>query len=88
MIKKKLLAPFLTLLAGAVISILMFIWDYDMKSTLIVLLCVLLFFYTLGSILQGLILKFEKTNEEKQLDEGEVIEKETPLEETEENSET
>ena len=45
MSNKKLFAPFLMLLAGAVVSIVMFLSDYDMTQRLTILLLSMLFFY-------------------------------------------
>lgn len=77
--KMKLLPAFLTLLAGAITSIITFILDYEGKTALFILLAVLLLFYLLGTILQKVILTFEKGNELEQhkKDEGKVIEKDT-----------
>ena len=77
--KMKLLPAFLTLLAGAITSIITFILDYEGKTALFILLAVLLLFYLLGTILQKVILTFEKGNEleQQKKEEGKVIEKDT-----------
>lgn len=85
--KSKLFAPFLMLLAAAVASIIMFRGNYDMTELLVILLCVMVFFYLVGSIIQKKILSFmDQIRERERLEaekEGEVIEKTnvTPSEE-------
>jgi len=73
--KRKLLPPFIMLTAGLITSIRTFCLHYDMKSSLIILLVVLVVFYVLGSIFKYILDVFEKENEQKALDEGEVFEK-------------
>lgn len=77
--KMKLLPAFLTLLAGSITSIITFCLDYEGKTALFILLAVLLLFYLLGTILQKVILTFEKKNdlEQQKKEEGKVIEKDT-----------
>lgn len=75
--KRKLLPPFIMLAAGLITSIRTYLLHYDMKKALITLLIVLVVFYALGSVLKYVLDIFEKQNEQKALDEGEVIEKET-----------
>lgn len=74
--KRKLIPPFVMLLAGAVVSITMRILHYEMQTMLIVLLCVLLGFYFVGRILQIMLDRFEQQIQEAHMEEGEVIEKE------------
>ena len=74
--KRRLIPPFVMLSAGAVISITMRILHYEMKTMLIILLCVLVGFYIAGSIIKYMLDKFEKQIEEASMEEGEVIEKE------------
>lgn len=74
--KRRLIPPFIMLLAGAVVSITMRILHYDLQTMLIVLLCVLLGFYFVGRILQMMLDRFEQQIEEAHMEEGEVIEKE------------
>ena len=74
--KRKLIPPFVMLLAGAVVSITMRILHYEMQTMLIVLLCVLLGFYFVGRILQIMLDRFEQQIREAHMEEGEVIEKE------------
>ena len=81
--KRRLIPPFVMLSAGAVISITMRILHYEMKTMLIILLCVLVGFYIAGSVIQYMLDKFEKQIEEAGMEEGEVIEKE-PAEEDQE----
>ena len=51
--KMKLFAPFVTLLAGAVASLIMFYFHYSTEQMLTILLLVLLVFYLAGSFIQG-----------------------------------
>lgn len=79
--KNKLFAPFLMLLAGAVVSIVMYIKRYDLQQMLTILIGVLVIFYLIGWLIQKKVWNFmkqikEKEAEEKALEEGEVIEKE------------
>ena len=74
--KRRLIPPFVMLLAGAIVSITMRILHYDLQTMLIVLLCVLLGFYFVGRILQMMLDRFEQQIEEAHMEEGEVIEKE------------
>lgn len=83
--KRKMIPLMLMLFAGAITSIIMYIFQYDMKSTLMILLAVLFCFYIIGLIIKRILDSFEKQLEEIR-DEGEVIEKETS-EQKEENAE-
>ena len=74
--KRRLIPPFVMLSAGAVTSITMRILHYEMKSMLIILLCVLVGFYIAGCIIEGMLNRFERQIEETHMEEGEVIEKE------------
>ena len=82
--KSKLFAPFLMLLAAAIASIIMFRGNYDTTELLSILLCVMIFFYVLGSLIQKKVLSFVKQIKEKEAmeaeNEGEVIEKEAVTE--------
>lgn len=74
--KRRLIPAFVTLSAGAIVSITMRLLHYELQTTLIILLCVLAGFYFLGRILQIMLDRFEIQIHEAQLEEGEVIEKE------------
>ena len=74
--KRKLIPPFVMLLAGATVSITLRIEHYDTKSMLIILLCALIGFYVVGCIYEGMLDRFEHQLEEADMEEGEVIEKE------------
>ncbi|MCI8789239.1 MAG: hypothetical protein HFH92_09045 [Lachnospiraceae bacterium] len=67
----------LMLTAGAVTCIITYVKRYSMNAKLISLFVVLVIFYVLGSILVGTMNYFEKQNEEKLKEEGEVIEKDS-----------
>lgn len=73
--KRRLIPPFVMLLAGAITSITMRILHYDLKTMLIILLCVLVGFYFAGCVLQTMLDRFERQIEEAHMEEGEVIEK-------------
>lgn len=77
---RKNLPLLLMLLAGAVTCIVTYIEKYTMTAKLVSLFVVLLIFYILGSVLKWTLDYFERQNEEKLMEEGEVIEKD--LEET------
>ena len=72
---RKNLPLLLMLLAGAVTCIVTYIQKYTMSEKLVSLFAVLLIFYILGSVLKGTLDYFERQNEEKLREEGEVIEK-------------
>ena len=83
--------PFiLMLVAGSITSIMTYIFQYEIKTALLVLLSVLLVFYCLGLILINVIISFDKKNEEerkaKELEEGVVLEKEETAEEQQSNA--
>lgn len=73
--KRRLIPAFVTLLAGAIVSITMRLLHYKLQTMLIILLCVLLGFYFVGRILQIMLDRFEIQIHEAQMEEGEVIEK-------------
>lgn len=73
--RRKMIPPFVMLLAGAVVSIAMRLMRYDTRTMLIVLLCVLLVFYIIGCLIKYMMDRFERQIEEKKAQEGEVIEK-------------
>lgn len=73
---RKNLPLFLMLTAGAVTCIITYIEQYTMVGKLVALFVVLLIFYVLGSVLKWTLDYFEKQNEERLREEGEVIEKE------------
>ena len=78
--------PFILMLsAGSITSIMTYIFQYEIKTALLVLLSVLLVFYCLGLLLVNVIISFDKKNEEeqraKELEEGVVLEKEETAEE-------
>lgn len=78
--------PFILMLsAGSITSIITYIFQYEIKTALLVLLSVLLVFYCFGLLLVNVIISFDKKNEEeqraKELEEGVVLEKEETAEE-------
>ena len=66
----------LMLTAGAVTCIITYIEKYTMVEKLVSLFLVLLIFYILGSIMKWTLDYFDRQNEERLMEEGEVIEKE------------
>ncbi len=76
--KNKLFAPFLMLLAGAVVSIATYCFQYTMGEMLPILLFVLIFFYLTGNFIQKKVTAFMEQILEEEAKEGEVIEKEIP----------
>ena len=84
--KKMKNIPFILMLsAGSITSIMTYIFQYEIKTALLVLLSVLLVFYCFGLLLVNVIISFDKKNEEeeraKELEEGVVLEKEETAEE-------
>lgn len=78
--------PFILMLsAGSITSIMTYIFQYEIKTALLVLLSVLLVFYLLGLLLVNVIVSFDKKNEEerkaKEKEEGIVLEKDNAQEE-------
>ena len=88
--KKKIkYIPFiLMLVAGSITSIMTYVFQYEIKAALLVLLSVLLVFYCMGLLLVNVIVSFDKKNEEermaKEKELAQVIEKDG----TEEDSQT
>lgn len=78
--KRKLIPPFVMLLAGAIVSIMLRVMQYELKDMLIILLCVLIGFYVAGSVLKWMLDQFEDQIEKARMDEGEVIEKDPEVE--------
>ncbi|MBO5209201.1 MAG: hypothetical protein J6B68_07650 [Lachnospiraceae bacterium] len=74
--KRRLIPPFVMLLAGAVTSITMYVLHYNVKDMLVILFWVLLGFYVAGDLIKWMIDRFEAQIEQKRMEEGEVIEKE------------
>ena len=74
---RKQLPLILMLIAGAVTSITVYFRSLGLKTMLLALLAALVAFYFLGSVIKMILDAFDKRNEERALDEGEVFEKET-----------
>ena len=72
--KRKLIPPFVMLLAGSIVSITMFVSHYKSKDMLVILLCVLLVFYVAGEVLKYMLDRFEADAEARRREEGEVFE--------------
>ena len=77
--KIKLLPAFVTLLAGAITSISLYVTNQDLITTLLVLFIVLFVFYFLGVLAMKIIVdSFNKKNDKDNTpvsDEGQVLEK-------------
>ena len=85
--KKMKYIPFILMLsAGSITSIMTYVFQYEIKTALLVLLSVLLIFYLLGllfiNVIQGFDKKIEEERKAKELEEGVVLEKEEAAEET------
>jgi len=80
--KIKLLPAFITLLAGAITSISLYVTNQDLITTLLVLFIVLFIFYFLGVLAMKIIV--DHVNKKATLDpvseEGQVLEKDTKQE--------
>ena len=74
--KRKLIPPFVMLLAGAITSITMFMLHYKSKDMLVILLWVLIGFFIAGEVLKWMLDRFEAQIEEERREAGEVFEKE------------
>ncbi len=72
---RKNLPLLLMLSAGAVTCIITYIEGYSIMAKLVSLFVVLLLFFLLGSVLKWTLDYFDRQNEEKLMEEGEVIEK-------------
>ena len=70
--KRKWIAPFLTLFMGAVAGIIMLRLHYEMKDMLIILLGVLIGFYLIGSLFKMMLDIFDRQNEKKAEEEAEA----------------
>lgn len=77
---RKTLPLLLMLIAGAFTAVMTFIWGYPLKDRLVALLLVLLIFCFLGNTMKWLLDYFDKQNEKRAEEEGEVIEKEADSE--------
>lgn len=87
--KLKLLPAIISLLAGAVTSILTFCFRYEGKTAILIVVAVLLAFYLVGMIVQRTIYSFELKNESEKLkQEGKVVEKEDNKEDNAEQQAT
>lgn len=77
--KIRLLPAFVTLLAGAITSISLYVTNQDLVTTLLVLFIVLFTFYFLGVLSMKIIIDFmnKKVEDEPVSEEGQVLEKET-----------
>ncbi|MCR4649124.1 MAG: hypothetical protein K5776_08610 [Lachnospiraceae bacterium] len=80
--KIRLLPAFVTLLAGAIASISLYVTNQDLITTLLVMFIVLFVFYFVGVLAMKIIMdsmnKKEPEEEEGELsDEGQVLEKDT-----------
>ena len=89
--KKMKNIPFiLMLVAGSITSIMTYIFQYEIKTALLVLLSVLLVFYCLGllliNVIQGFDKKIEEERKAKELEEGVVLEKEETAQEQQNNA--
>ena len=74
----KMLPVILMLIAGAITGIITYILQYEGKTALIVLLAVLLLFYTIGFFFCKMLWRFEdeiKKKEKELAEEGKVLEK-------------
>lgn len=65
----------LMLVAGAVTCIITFFQEYTVFERLLILFIVLLVFYILGSIMKFTLNYFDRLNEKRNMEAGEVIEK-------------
>lgn len=76
---RKNLPLIIMLIAGAVISIITFVKDYELVEKLLLLLITLIVFYGLGSLLVFTMNYFDKVNEQKRLEEEKKAAEEAKL---------
>lgn len=75
--KRKLIPPFVMLLAGAVAGIAMFALHYRAKDRFfLILFCVLLVFYIAGGLFKWMLDRFERQIDDKRREEVKAIEEE------------
>jgi len=74
-VKRKQLPLLLMLIAGAITSLTVYFRGLGLKTMLIALLAALVIFYFIGSVIKMILDSFEKKNENRVSEEGEVIEK-------------
>lgn len=77
--KIRLLPAFVTLLAGAITIITLYMTDQDLITTLVVLFIVLFVFYFIGTLAMKIIMDFMKKKEPEApvSEEGQVLEKDS-----------
>ena len=85
--ERKMIPLALMLVAGAICSIVCIVQGYDVFTMLLALFIVLLVFYILGCVIKRVMEAFERENEERNKEEGEVIEKDVSDEKGETTSE-
>ena len=61
--KLRLFPMFIMLIAGLFTTIITYYFQYEIKASLLILLCVLLLFYIFGLIFVGVIHKFDDINQ-------------------------
>ena len=76
----KLFEPVVTLLAGAVASLIMFYFHYSTEQMLTILFLVLLVFYLAGSFIQGRVTAFVSQIKMQEEHERELMEMQAALE--------
>lgn len=72
---RKILPLFMMLIAGAVMCIISYVQKFSILTKLVSLFVVLVVFYLLGNVLVWVLNYFDRQNEERLREEGEVIEK-------------
>ncbi len=83
--KRKNLPIIIMLIAGAVISIITFVKDYELVEKLFMLLITLIVFYGMGSLLVFTMNHFDKVNEQKRIEEERAAEEAKLAEAVQEN---
>jgi len=73
--KTRMIPPLLMLVAGAITSIITYIYNYEIKVMLFTLLFVLIVFYVLGVVVKRILDSLAAQLEKSLNEEGEVIEK-------------
>lgn len=73
--KTRMIPPLLMLVAGAITSIITYVYNYEIKVMLFTLLFVLIVFYILGVVVKRILDSLAAQLEKSLKEEGEVIEK-------------
>lgn len=86
--KKKYIPAVLMLVAALVAALVTYFNEYGLTTMVISVLVAALVFYFIGSVIELIMKRFEEENNKRMAEEGEVIEKESTSDESDEASVT